>query len=645
MRPRPRARLCAAALLATASSAVLIPAPAQAYCLPLMCKFSVSGKKGPYLDRMVTAEKLTKADASMTAGLADGRALNQSSLNQGSAMGTALRMPETERALTQMLDRLRAGWKHREPIKATIRIIGASQYAPLAKPDGVIVIPLGLLSRAQTDDEVAWVIAHEFSHIALAHFSREAQQRRLKAGVNTLVACSQLGFEVAQHRVANSGGQLQLARSEKQGVTAASAQVWAKSQIVGHLLESYNQHLGRKQEDQADVVGLDLVLRAGFSDEGFATALATVEADEKANGTILDQFGREMGKWTQNAAARSTLTAAKGGGVEEAGKSFLNSIISSASTLAVESLIKMATANHRPAKRRREGLSKYLGAAHKDANAPLPTTTWLTALRATAEFKDAETAVQRNALALQTLGNTPVDPKDPVQVGAAYERGRLALQQIMPALATRYGKTPLIANTIAQIEASVENHAAADKWYDVANRSPEPAAAPAPAKGRKGRGKAPKVAAAPPPPPMPPDPYLQQSVEGFREHAKLLVKMRNFNKALSVIELAKSRGHDDSPFLPALVRIYAETKKMPQLYDALQRCIAMQDEKLGFACNVALMGDQYDQMAEQLPPAEFSKAMSIVAEASSKARSASTCGIVRSMAAQKPKAEDDTVDD
>ena len=197
-----------------------------AQCIPgLTCNFSINGKKGRFLEKQVTPEKLAKADAAMSAGLADGRSLDAVSRNRGAFAGTGLSMPLTEQALTAMLARISAVWPHRPPMGTRVRIVGKTDYAPTAKPDGILVIPIGLLIRAQSDDEIAWVLAHEFSHVALAHFSREAQQRRDKASLENIVACTRVGLNLAQHDVTSNAGRLQVTRQENKGLVALSSQV------------------------------------------------------------------------------------------------------------------------------------------------------------------------------------------------------------------------------------------------------------------------------------------------------------------------------------------------------------------------------------------------------------------------------------
>jgi hypothetical protein len=591
----------------------------------MTCKFSVSGKKGKFLEKQVTPESLAKADAATAAGAADGRALDSASLNKGAFAGTGLDMPATERALNAMLARIAASWPHRPPMPVSVRVVGKSDYSPVAKPDGVIVVPLGLLVRARSDDEVGWVLAHEYGHIALAHFSREAKQRRAKAKLETVIACTRTGFELAQHRVSSSGGQLRFTRVENKGLTALSSQVWAKGELVGTIMEAYNQSLSRDQEDEADVAGLDLVLRAGRSEAGYGTALDAVAADEKRHGTLIEQFGRDMERYTKLAAVNAVGQAVQGADGGDIAKSFINGLLRNFVASAIGKLVDMVTASHRPADKRKEGLAKYMDAAWADATPPEPQTTWLAAVRATPEFKEAEIAVNARDSALQELITGPIDPNDPAQVAKVYAAATSAYGKIVPATATRYARTPLIANAMARIDMAVQNYNGADELYDIADRSPQqaPAARAQPARGKR-KGSAPVPA---PAPQRPPDPYLQQSLEGFRDHVALLVVMRNYRKALAVVDLAKSRFQDDQAFLPSLIAIYAAANRTPELLDAITRCAKVQDEALSDSCDLALLDPAQQQKLAMLSPDEHAKFVSRLSSLAADARRGTTCGI------------------
>jgi len=109
-----------------------------------------------------------------------------------------------------------------------------------ALPGGKIGVHTGLLAVAENQDQLATVIGHEVAHV-LAHHSNERMSQS---------QMSQLGMAVAGAIVSSDG----LSAGERQ--TLALLGVGAQ---YGVLLP-----YGRKQESEADLIGLDLMARAGF---------------------------------------------------------------------------------------------------------------------------------------------------------------------------------------------------------------------------------------------------------------------------------------------------------------------------------------------------------------------------------------------
>ncbi len=615
--------LCAWGLLASAASA---------QCLPgISCAFSINGKKGRFLDKEVTPDTLAKADKETGGGLSDGRSLDSVSVNKGSVAGTGIRMPMTEQKLLEMLATIRKAWPDtlRAPPPISVRVLGATSYAPVAHPDNVITVPLGLIINAKTDDEVLWVLAHEFSHIALAHFSREASQRRLKSGVETAVDCARVGLTLAQTRATKTGNTINFVQGNDPRLQSASVQVWAKSNIVGEFLEAYNQHLSRQQEDQADAVGYDLAFRAKYSQDGFTTALAYLKAEEERQGDWLKKFGDDLGDYTKKAASRAGAEALSTGNISAAASKFEKNMLSNAGDLLFKRLDEVVTASHRPAEQRLAGMRKYVGVAYKDIEDPDSRSAWLAEVRALPEYADAKTAVNAVDTARTDIPAAPCADKDEACVAAVNQALQKAETDLQPATRTRFADTPLVLNTKAALENFNKNYAEADRLYSRAELIGGPAA-PAAKPTAKGKGKAaakPIAAPAPVARAYSGDPYLEQSLDGFADHVDLLVRTKNYAKATQVIALARSRFNDDDRFLAPLITIGLQTHNNPMLIDAVKRCAATEDQAVRASCNVAFLGPDQTAAFDKLDPAAQDKVLRAYDEASANVRKGSTCGL------------------
>ncbi len=95
-----------------------------------------------------------------------------------------------------------------------------------------------------------------------------------------------------------------------------------------------------------------------------------------------------------------------------------------------------------------------------------------------------------------------------------------------------------------------------------------------------------------------------QSLEGYRDHVRLLLKMKAFPKALATIDEAKLRFNDDDAFLPALITIYAQTNKPGQLAAAISRCMDTEDDALRKQCQYAMLNDEQMKQVDSMLPAD-----------------------------------------
>lgn len=120
-----------------------------------------------------------------------------------------------------------------------MRIFDEDQVNAFAMPGGKIGVYKGILKAAQNQDQLAAVIGHEIAHVTARH-SNERASRALMTGVGTEVAAVILG-----------GGHY--------GATYTAQAALYEGARFGILLP-----FNRKQESEADIVGLEYMARAGF---------------------------------------------------------------------------------------------------------------------------------------------------------------------------------------------------------------------------------------------------------------------------------------------------------------------------------------------------------------------------------------------
>ncbi|MEP3115992.1 M48 family metalloprotease [Nisaea sp.] len=181
--------------------------------------------------------------------------------------------PYTEEYLNRLL---------REILKANgIPDFGAQVYlhgdltpSANATPDGGIFVNLNLIGSLKTEASVAFVLAHEISHFLLKHHSSDwfvDSQHKALTGVQTLRNLSQV-----------KGTPL-----EGAGGLGEASEKLRKAELIGSIAFDVSDKLffsawGREQEDEADKLGFDLAVGAGYdpydSDDVF-TILEEHEAE------------------------------------------------------------------------------------------------------------------------------------------------------------------------------------------------------------------------------------------------------------------------------------------------------------------------------------------------------------------------------
>ncbi|KAA5803925.1 M48 family metalloprotease [Alkalicaulis satelles] len=148
-----------------------------------------------------------------------------------------------------------------------------SDYGAEAVSSGFIRLCRGVVERAETEDELAFVIAHEMSHLILGH-ERADSRIAAMADYTRMGTGLVMGTDAVQSRLQNIG----LNDEWTQRVTAFS------TNIGGHLAGSIGQREVPMQEKAADLYGLDLLAAAGYSPE-IALAAFSHMADNRNSAT------------------------------------------------------------------------------------------------------------------------------------------------------------------------------------------------------------------------------------------------------------------------------------------------------------------------------------------------------------------------
>lgn len=180
-------------------------------------------------------------------------------LGQEAARQVEQQMPilndyQSQRYLQQVGERLANAippeFQHPE-FRYTFKIVNAADINAFALPGGPMFVNRGMIEAAQNEGEMAGVMAHELSHVALRHGTAQAteQNRPLNqvAGIGSVLLGAILGGQAG----------------------AAIGQTLYR----GFLVNPYS----RAYETQADTLGAQIMARAGYDPRDLANMFKTIE--------------------------------------------------------------------------------------------------------------------------------------------------------------------------------------------------------------------------------------------------------------------------------------------------------------------------------------------------------------------------------
>ena len=140
----------------------------------------------------------------------------------------------------------------------TFDVVNQAEINAFALPGGPMFLHRGMIEAAKNEGEVAGVMAHEIAHVALRHGTAQATKGQK----------FQIGAIAGQILGAIVGG--------------AAGSVIAQGSSFG--LGAYFLKYGREYERQADILGAQIMARAGYDPRRMADMFRTIEQQSRASG-------------------------------------------------------------------------------------------------------------------------------------------------------------------------------------------------------------------------------------------------------------------------------------------------------------------------------------------------------------------------
>ncbi|HEY1426605.1 MAG TPA: M48 family metalloprotease [Caulobacteraceae bacterium] len=520
---KPTRRAVGLGALAAAAAAASGGGRARGAATGAPAGYGVSGKNGPFV-------KQVAGRANLGGGGGGGGSMGLTDVvSLGRYQTARIRMPQTEAKVAALLAKLDTQWPYAKGQTLQVHILGVDYYNAYSLPDGSIVVAFGLLDQAQSDDEVAFVLAHELGHVRLGHFApkaaapeRSRQEMASKMGALFLTSAA-----------------ISAAGASGSGVLAAAAQAGATNDLI-HFMSNVmiEPDHTREQEDEADCIGYDLSERASYSaDSASAKVFDTIVADQQRHQQMIDTLGTQLKNQLGNALKNGSAVSMVMGGAS----GLRSGLMENGAQLAFN--VAMAHANqpppqHRPPAERKRGLSEYSALAYPDG-APLrdEQQSWLTAVRAAPEYVAAKEAV-----------GAVSDAKRARSAGK-YADAQAAIQK---ALATKFGTSPLVLNEAARLHDDMGDLPGAERFFERANASAD------------------------------------QTVEGYVDHARMLFRVKQNDRAMAVAKAGIARfDNDDKPFIALQIAIAKQAGNQGEADGYYQQCIGYNRPGLTKDCDLA----------------------------------------------------------
>jgi len=150
-----------------------------------------------------------------------------------------------------------AEFRHPE-FQYTFRVVNQKEINAFALPGGPMFLNRGMMEAAKSEGEMAGVMAHEISHVALRHGTAQATKGQK----------FQIGSILGQIAGAVVGG--------------TAGNVISQGTQLG--LGTYFLKYSREYESQADILGSQILARAGYQPREMANMFKTIEAEGGGQG-------------------------------------------------------------------------------------------------------------------------------------------------------------------------------------------------------------------------------------------------------------------------------------------------------------------------------------------------------------------------
>lgn len=203
-----------------------------------------------------------------------------------------VQQPQLDTALDQVLQEIRRAAGPKAP-PARIHVIPDPTFQAYAAEDGSIFIAAGMLQSLRSRDEIAALIAHEYVHVLRRH-----------SGKSLLETAKGVGAGLTSLYLDREYANVSASRPSTDYVRHALMRETAMQSVQAGIVPTR----ARGQEDEADKLGTDLMVAAGYNPIGMMDMLGRMELWERQRqqagapppAALQDGVAATVGRYLQN---------------------------------------------------------------------------------------------------------------------------------------------------------------------------------------------------------------------------------------------------------------------------------------------------------------------------------------------------------
>lgn len=203
--------------------------------------------------------------------------------------GALIELPRVQSYMHKIVDTLLQHWPY-EAGRIGIFIVSNDGFDASVTAAGDILITSGMISQLESEDELAAILGHEVSHILLRHHERAEAIADNKKLMNAAASMAIMYLMYSNTDWTKTG------KNSYQGTVNTSSWLTQSVQAGGACLAAtymidklIDPGWSRTQEDEADLLGIDLMMKSGYDPNAALQAMRRrVEYDGKQK-TIVEQ--------------------------------------------------------------------------------------------------------------------------------------------------------------------------------------------------------------------------------------------------------------------------------------------------------------------------------------------------------------------